>query len=152
MYVEKTVLQVPCQNVQWIGSNTALFNMLSISCWIPICTYSVMSLLFPRLSAHCWCLAALVSSTSVSLLSVCLFNMQRRSFRESFRTSVNESATMISWRCRGSVHHCVSAFGDHRSSLRSSLLLSQPRETHPPTPPSQNKKLHWSKYSVSGVT
>lgn len=116
----KTVLQVPCQNMQWIGTNTILFNMLSISRWIPVCTYGIMSLLFPTLSRHCWCLAALVSSNSVSLLSVCLFNMQRRSFRESFWTSVNESATMISWRCRGSVHHCVSAFGDHRSSLRSS--------------------------------
>lgn len=116
----KSVLQVPCQNVQRTDSNTIVFNMLSISLWIPVCLCSVMSLAFPRLSWHCWCLAALMSSNTVSLLSVCLFNMQRRSFGESFWTSVNESATMISWRCRGCVHHRVSAFGDRSSSLRSS--------------------------------
>lgn len=62
----KTVLQVPCQNVQWIGSNTILFNMLSISRWIPHlyiqyyeCTVpqTVMTLLVfscpPTVRPHC---------------------------------------------------------------------------------------------------
>lgn len=87
------------------------------------------------LSGHCRRSAALTSSNSASLLSVCLLNMRRRSFGESFWTSVNESATMISWRCRGSVHYCVSAFGAHRCSLRSSALSDSDSEKNTSTAP-----------------
>lgn len=92
------------------------------------------------LSRHCRRSAALTSSNSTSLLSVCLLNMRRQSFGESFWTSVNESATMISWRCRGSVHYCVSAFGAHRCSLRSSALSDSDSEKTP--------KLHQRKRTV----
>lgn len=86
----KQFLQVWCQNIPSIRCSTFLFNMPSISWPMLICTHWIMS--FP---APGW--AALLSSSSASLLSVCLFNMQRRSLGESLWTSVNESATMISW-------------------------------------------------------
>lgn len=107
-----------CMQFCWIGADACwklfcrclvkmcrgqnLFNTRSISLWIPLCGLRGMS-------------PAPVSSTAASPLCVCLFNMQRRSFGESFPTRVNESAAMISWRCRGSVHHGVSPSGSGRT-------------------------------------
>lgn len=118
-------MQVPFQNVQRIGTNTHTHTYTHFcglicyqSAWASSHQYikhyesplpqTIMTLAVFRCPSNIW-----------SPLSVCLFNMQRWSFRESFWSSVNESAAMISWCCRGSVHHVCQC--SWRASLYSPL-------------------------------